>query len=127
MVTTIERPEFAPPTTAPAEPLPAEILTHLDIRIGTIRQVEPVPASKKLYDLLVDVGEPEPRHILVAWRRHCQPEDLIGKQLPVCCNIAPRTMAGRLSQGRLLSTYDETDIPQLLVPERSTPPGTRVW
>lgn len=127
MVTTIQRLECAPPTATPAETLPSEILEQLDIRMGIILHVEPVPESKKLYDLSIEVGDPEPRHILVAWRRHYQPEELLGKQVPVCCNVTPRTMAGRISQGRLLSTYDEADKPQLLMPERPTRPSTRAW
>ena len=110
-----------------SEPLPAAILEQLDIRVGTILAVEAVPDSKKLYDLVIEVGDQEPRHILVAWRRFYRPEELRGKQLPVCCNIVSREMAGRISQGRALTTYDEEGIPQLLVPSRPTPAGTRAW
>ena len=126
MVMTIQRPVSAPPAAAP-EPLPAAVLEHLRIRIGTILAVEAVPNSKKLYDLTIDVGEPAPRHLLVAWRRFYQPEELRGQQLPVCCNVAFREMAGRVSEGRALTTFGPEGLPQLLVPARPTHEGTGVW
>src|SRR5690242_6126795 len=102
------------------EPLDAQIITDLDIRIGTILAVEAVPNSKKLYDLTIDVGESVPRHLLVAWRRYYQPEELRDQQLPICCNVAWREMAGVVSQGRALTTFDSTGVPQLLIPRKPT-------
>lgn len=116
------------PTVTGLRVFPATILEQLDIRIGTILAVEVIPESKKLYDLTVDVGDPEPRHILVAWRRYYQPEELRGKQLPICCNIEWREMAGRISQGRALTSYlPGGSIPQLMIPAQPTDVGTRVW
>lgn len=120
-------PTLAAPPAALPTPLDAQVITDLDIRIGTILAVEMVPTSKKLYDLTIDVGEPVPRHILVAWRRYYQPEELRGQQLPVCCNVAWREMAGVVSQGRALTTFDSQGVPQLLIPRKPTDPGTRAW
>jgi tRNA-binding protein len=114
------------PAALPA-PLDAQIITDLDIRIGTILAVEAVPNSKKLYDLTIDVGESVPRHLLVAWRRYYQPEELRDQQLPICCNVAWREMAGVVSQGRALTTFDSQGVPQLLIPRKPTDPGTRAW
>ncbi len=127
MVMTYQRSGDASSTAVSEKTLPSEILAQLDIRIGTIIHVERVPKSKKLYDLTIDVGDEKPRHILVNWQQVYQPEDLLSRQVSVCCNITPREMAGRISQGRLLSTYDEMGRGLLLTPERTTLPGTRVW
>ncbi len=115
------------PTVAVSSRLPATVLEQLDVRVGTVLGVEAVPGSKKLYDLAVDVGEAAPRHILVAWQRFYQPDELIGQQLQVCCNIEWREMAGRVSQGRALTTYCPDGVPQLMVPAQPTRVGTRVW
>jgi methionyl-tRNA synthetase len=77
----------------------------LDLRAGIILKAEPVPKSKKLLCLEVDLGS-ETRQILSGVAQHWTPEELIGKHVSVVANLAPRKMMGLESQGMVLMAED---------------------
>ena len=88
-----------------AEPVKPEIqyddFAKLDLRIGTIKTAEKVPKADKLLRLEVDLGF-EQRTIVSGIAEHFSPESLIGKQVIVVANLAPRKMRGIESQGMIL-------------------------
>lgn len=98
----------------------------LDLRVGTVKQAEAHPAADKLLVLQVDLGS-EQRQIVAGLRGHYEPEALVGRQIIVVANLAPRKMRGLESQGMLLaaSTEDHTQV-ILLTTEREITPGARV-
>lgn len=73
----------------------------LDIRTGTILEAEKMPKSKKLLKLRVDLGF-EQRTILSGIAEHFTPEEVVGRQVIVLANLAPRPMMGIESQGMIL-------------------------
>lgn len=73
----------------------------MDIRTGTILTAEAMPKSKKLLKLSVDLGF-ETRTILSGIAEHFTPEEVVGKQVVVLANLAPRLMMGTESQGMIL-------------------------
>ncbi len=73
----------------------------MDIRTGTILTAEKVEKSKKLLKLSVDLGF-ETRTILSGIAEHFSPEEVIGLQVIVLANLAPRMMMGSESQGMIL-------------------------
>ena len=75
--------------------------TKLDIRIGTILEAVKVAKTKKLLQLKVDVGI-DIRTIVSGIAESFSPEDIIGKQVTVLTNLAPRTIRGVESQGMIL-------------------------
>jgi methionyl-tRNA synthetase len=77
----------------------------MDLRAGVILSAEPVPKSKKLLKLQVDLGF-ETRQILSGVAKHWSPEELIGKHVSVVANLAPRKMMGLESQGMVLMAED---------------------
>ena len=77
-------------------------MSKLDLRSGTILSAVPVPKSKKLLQLEVDLGF-EKRTILSGIKLHYTPEELIGKKIVVVANLKPATMMGIQSQGMLLA------------------------
>ena len=89
----------------PAEPIKDEItfedFTKLDIRIGTILEAEKVKKTKKLLHLKVDIGS-EVRTIVSGIAESYSPEEIIGKQVSVLVNLAPRKIKGIESQGMIL-------------------------
>ncbi|MBK9120939.1 MAG: methionine--tRNA ligase subunit beta [Phycisphaerales bacterium] len=109
---------------------PAQIayddFAKLDLRIATIEQAEPHPAADKLLVLQVNLGS-EKRQILAGIRAHYPPEQLVGRQIVVVANLAPRTMRGLESQGMLLAASgpDHREV-ILLAPERPIAPGAKV-
>jgi len=89
----------------PAEPIKEEVsfedFTKLDIRIGTILEAEKVKKTKKLLHLKVDIGS-EIRTIVSGIAESYLPEEVVGKQVSVLVNLAPRAIKGIESQGMIL-------------------------
>jgi tRNA-binding protein len=114
-------------TPAPVKP-PVTVadLERLDIRVGTIVQVDEVPKSAKLARLTVDFGDHR-RTILAGIRKErADPREIEGKQALFVLNLPPRTMAGETSEGMLFDIgFADGVTPVLAVPERAVPNGTR--
>ncbi|MCD8406806.1 methionine--tRNA ligase [Tenacibaculum dicentrarchi] len=75
--------------------------TKIDIRVGTITAAEKVAKTKKLLKLTVDVGL-DTRTIVSGIAESFKPEDIIGQQVSVVCNLSPRKLKGIESQGMIL-------------------------
>ena len=73
----------------------------MDIRIGTILEAEKMPKANKLLVLKVDTGI-DIRTIVSGIAEHFTPEEVIGKQVTVLVNLAPRALRGIESQGMIL-------------------------
>ncbi len=117
-------------TPAPAtEPLKSEIVYDdfgkLDLRIATVTAAEKVDKADKLLKLQVDLGF-ETRTIVSGIAQHFDPETLVGKQVIVVANLAPRKMRGIESQGMIL-TAEQPDGKLILVnPDALTENGSTV-
>ena len=77
--------------------------TKLDMRVGTIIEAEKMPKAKKLLVLKVDTGL-DVRTIVSGIAESFKPEDIIGKQVTVLVNLAPRALRGVESEGMILMT-----------------------
>ncbi|MEY2586740.1 MAG: methionine--tRNA ligase, partial [Bacteroidota bacterium] len=77
----------------------------IDLRTGVILSAQKVPKADKLLQLEVDLGF-EKRTILSGIAMHFSPEDIIGKQVIVVANLAPRKMRGIDSNGMILMAED---------------------
>jgi methionine--tRNA ligase beta chain len=113
----------------PAPVKPPVTLAHLeqlDIRVGTIEAVDEVPNSEKLMELHVNFGT-FTRVILVGMKQErANPSEVVGKQALFVVNLAPRRMAGRVSEGMLFDIgYADGIRPVLAVPESPVPDGVR--
>ncbi|WP_210463471.1 methionine--tRNA ligase [Rufibacter roseolus] len=94
--------ELANAVAAPAkEDINFEDFSKIDIRIGTILEAEKVAKTKKLLKLKVDTGIDQ-RTIVSGIAEHFNPEEIIGQQVSVLVNLAPREIKGIVSQGMLL-------------------------
>lgn len=98
-----------------------EDVRKLDLRIGVIRQAEPIPKSKKLLKLRVDIGLEE-RTIVAGIGENYQPENLIGRSVVVVANLQPATLMGVQSEGMLLAAK-QSGKPELLQVEECSPGG----
>lgn len=97
---------------------------RLDIRIGTVVEVERVPASDKLYKMRVDVGD-ELRQIVTGLVDWYTAEELVGKVIAVVMNLKPAKIFGQWSYGMLLAAEMGEDL-ALLTVDREIPNGARV-
>ena len=112
---------------APIKPaIPIDVLDKIDIRVGTIEQLEEVVGSDKLVKLVVDFGDHQ-RNILVGLKQERQdPGEIVGRQALFVVNLEPRKMMGQVSEGMLFDLgYADGITPVLAVPEKPVPNGTR--
>jgi len=113
---------------APIKPLISiDDLNKIDVRVGTIEEVEEVKGSDKLVKLTVDFGNHE-RCILAAMKQERDdPREIEGKQALFIVNLAARKMIGEVSEGMLFDIgYPDGIIPVLAIPEEQVPNGTRL-
>ena len=75
--------------------------SKMDLRIGTIIAAEKVPKTKKLLKLTVDTGI-DKRTVVSGIAEHYEPEQIIGQQVTILVNLAPRNLKGTNSQGMIL-------------------------
>ncbi len=80
-----------------------EDFTKIDLRVGTVIEAEKMPKANKLLVLKVDTGI-DIRTIVSGIAEHFTPEEIIGKQVTVLINLAPRKLRGIESEGMLLLT-----------------------
>ncbi|MEK7224439.1 MAG: methionine--tRNA ligase subunit beta, partial [Bacteroidota bacterium] len=98
---------------------------RLELKAGTVIACEKVEKADKLLKLEVDLGT-ERRTIVSGIALHYKPEELIGKQVIVVTNLAPRKMKGIESQGMILTAEDSDGKLQLLKPENPVAHGSKV-
>ena len=103
-----------------------EAVAEVDIRVGTIVEVGDVAGSGKLVRLEVDFGDFR-RTILAGMKKERDdPREVEGRQALFVVNLAPRTMAGVVSEGMLFDIgYEDGIVPVLAVPEKPVPNGVR--
>ncbi len=102
-----------------------EDFKNIELRVGTVRSAERVEDSEKLVKLRVDIGTEE-RHIIAGIAKYYEPEALVGRQVVVVVNLAPRKLMGLESQGMLLAAGGDEDNIVLIGPDREVCPGSEV-
>lgn len=95
----------------------------MDIRMATIVEAEKVAGADKLLKLTVDVGE-EKRQVVAGIAQQYETKDVIGKQVPVLCNLEPAKIRGVESNGMILCAA--IPEPVLLSPVKKVPNGSKV-
>ena len=118
-----------------------EEFKKMDMRVGTIRGVEPVEGTDKLLKCQIDFGEveevasieegveptPKFRQIVSGIREYFpEYETLIGKQVLYIVNLDPRMIRGVESQGMLMAVDGKDGKPVFLTPENEVLPGSKV-
>ena len=102
-----------------------EDFTRMDIRIGTIKEAEKVAKTKKLLKLTIDTGI-DVRTVVSGIAEYYQPEDIIGQQVAILVNLAPRNIKGIESQGMILMAEDPKVGLKFLMPQDMVLPGSTV-
>ena len=97
----------------------------MDIRVSTILAAEKVAKTKKLLKLTIDTGI-DKREIVSGIAEHFTPEELVGQQVLVLVNLAPRELKGILSNGMILMAEDASGKLRLLQPGEATHNGAVV-
>ncbi|MDP3989467.1 MAG: methionine--tRNA ligase [bacterium] len=105
------------------ETITIDDLGKIDLRSGIVVEAEPVKGSEKLLKLQVDIGEEHPRTILAGMASNYTVAGIVGLQVVVVANLAPRALVGHESQGMLLAVGDS---PVLLSIPKQIPPGSKI-
>jgi methionyl-tRNA synthetase len=117
-----------------------EEFKKMDMRVGTIKAVEPVPETDKLLRFQIDFGDteesgegegtttvPKFRQIVSGIHEfYPEYEKLIGKQVLYIMNLEPRTIKGVESNGMLMAVDGKDGTPVFLIPEQEVNAGSKV-
>jgi len=116
---------FALLTPKPAEGAASiEDVIKLGLKVALVKSATRVEGSEKLITLELDDGR-DGRVILAGIGKAYEPDTLVGRNIVIVGNLAPRVMMGQTSQGMLLAASSD-DGPVLLMPERPVNPGASV-
>jgi methionine--tRNA ligase beta chain len=116
------------PTAAPAagNTITIDDFAKLQLRVATVLECAPHPNADKLLMLQVDLGD-EKRQICAGLKGHVDPASVVGKQIIIVANLAPRMMRGQVSQGMLLAATDSIANKVVLATTvEPVPPGSSV-
>ncbi|RYY60872.1 MAG: methionine--tRNA ligase [Chitinophagaceae bacterium] len=124
--TTAAGPGTAPSGEAVPKPeIQYDDFAKLDLKVGTITAAEKVAKADKLLKLEVDLGT-EKRTIVSGIALHFAPENIIGKQVVIVANLAPRKMRGIESNGMILMATQPDGSLQFVNPDQASANGAMV-
>ena len=99
----------------------------IELKIATVVEARPHPNADKLLVLQIELGNGERRQICAGIKAWYAPEQLVGRQIVVVANLAPRPLRGEVSQGMLLAATDAaTGKVIVLTPSEPVAPGSGV-
>jgi methionyl-tRNA synthetase len=102
-----------------------ETFAGLDLRIATIIAAEKVAKTKKLLKLTLDTGL-DIRTVVSGIAEYYEPEQIIGKQVTLLANLAPRELKGIISQGMILMAEDKDGSLKFVQPNEIVANGVTV-
>jgi methionyl-tRNA synthetase len=113
-------------TPAPVKPeITFEDFSKIDLKVGTILTADKVEKADKLLKLEIDLGF-EKRTIVSGIALFFKPEEIIGKQVVVVANLAPRKMKGIESNGMILMAEDKNGKLYFISPDDKIEEGSQV-
>jgi methionyl-tRNA synthetase len=114
------------PTASNAKPeISFDDFAKIELRAGTILSAEKVEKADKLLKLQIDLGS-EVRTIVSGIAQHYKPEEIVGRQVTVVANLAPRKMRGIESAGMILMAEDADGKLVFVSPTEAVAAGSEV-
>ncbi len=115
----------------PNEPTISNIIQYddfakIDLRVAKVLEASEHPNADRLFVLKIDLGT-EQRQLCAGLRGFYEADQLVGKNIIVVANLAPRKLRGEVSQGMLLAGSPE-DRAQVIIltTDEDLPPGSKV-
>ena len=99
--------------------------SKMDIRTGTIMEAEKVAKTKKLLKLKIDTGLDQ-RTVVSGIAEFFEPEAIVGRQVSILVNLAPRNIKGIESQGMILMAEDADGRLDFVAPQSPVKNGSEV-
>lgn len=100
-------------------------LSKIDMRVGTIEEVERKIGSKKILRIIVNVGDRRVK-VLGGLAKYYKPEELIGKKVILIMNMEPKKIIDETSDAMLLAAMDDNGRVRLLTPDGEVDNGARI-
>ena len=97
----------------------------MDIRTATVLEAERVPKTDKLLKLTIDTGIDQ-RVIVSGIAEHYSPEDMVGKQICILANLAPRKIRGIESKGMILMARQNDGKMRFVTPAETLCNGAEI-
>ncbi len=113
------------PTAPVKEDVSFEEFSKMDIRVGTILSAEKVAKTKKLLQLKIDTGIDQ-RTVVSGIAEFFEPSEIIGKQVSILVNLAPRKIRGIESQGMILMAEDADGRLEFILPSDAVKNGSEI-
>ncbi len=133
-----QRAKLVKPTETPVQPMETPAIpaiaanidydqfSGLDLRVATILEATKVPKADRLLQLILDTGA-DRRIVLSGIAEHFSPEEVVGRQVVLLANLAPRTIRGVESQGMILMAENpETGKLEFVQPSAALPAGAKI-
>nr|WP_319272067.1 methionine--tRNA ligase [uncultured Draconibacterium sp.] len=118
--------EMAEATAAPAkENIEFDDFVKMDVRAGTVIECEKVAKTKKLLKLKIDTGIDQ-RTVVSGIAEYYKPEELIGKQVSILVNLAPKKLRGIESQGMILCAENADGTLSIVSPDKAVKNGSEI-
>lgn len=96
----------AVPATGPKPLVTFDEFAKLDLRVARIVKAENHPSADRLLKLQLDDGSGQPRQICAGIKGYYTAESLVGREIVIVANLAPRMIRGEESRGMLLAASD---------------------
>ncbi|WP_199792344.1 tRNA-binding protein [Allosphingosinicella vermicomposti] len=121
--------KLSDPVAPAADPIDFDMFLKVDIRVGTVVEVEPFPEARKpAWKLKIDfgsgIGVKKSSAQIV---EHYRPDDLIGTQVAAVVNFPPRQIGPFMSEVLTVGFPDEQGAVVLTRPDRPVPNGARLF
>ncbi len=118
--------EMAEAKAAPAkENIEFDDFAKMDVRAGTVIECKKVAKTKKLLKLKIDTGIDQ-RTVVSGIAEYYQPEELIGKQVSILVNLAPKKLRGIESQGMILCAENADGTLSIVSPDKEVKNGSEI-
>jgi len=118
------------PAQAAGEPVKETIdydtFSKADLRVAKVLTAERVEGADKLLKLQLDIGEAKPRQVFAGIRKAYDPDALVGRQVVMVANLAPRKMRFGMSEGMILAAGNPDGGLFVVSPDAGALPGATV-
>ncbi|MFA7175284.1 MAG: methionine--tRNA ligase [Kiritimatiellia bacterium] len=103
-----------------------DTFSKMDLRVATVLSAEAVEGADKLIRVQLDIGDNQPRQVFAGIKKHYDPETLVGRQVVMVANLAPRKMRFGLSEGMILAAGNPDGGLFVVAPDQGALPGAGV-
>ena len=103
---------------AASDTIDFKAFSALDLRVAKVVEATDVEGADRLLKLQLDVGDLGTRQVLSGVKPHIQASDMLGQNVILVANLAPRKMKFGVSEGMVLAAGD---VPSLVVAANAKP------